>query len=118
MGRQQRPGQCPFSVIDPGTSSANGKKCFACDGQNCNTLLNCQDNEDHCIKTTVAVGGEKVTMKGCASTSICSNPQISQVSGVIGAEVSCCQGDYCNSASSTRAGLLLVTPLIHSVLFS
>uniref|UniRef100_A0A3Q3ICI7 UPAR/Ly6 domain-containing protein n=1 Tax=Monopterus albus TaxID=43700 RepID=A0A3Q3ICI7_MONAL len=44
----------------------------------------------------------RVTVKGCASTSICSNPRIPQHSNVIGAEVSCCQGDYCNSASSTK----------------
>ncbi|XP_040899811.1 urokinase plasminogen activator surface receptor-like isoform X2 [Toxotes jaculatrix] len=103
----------------PSKSIPNGRKCFRCDGQKCTTTLNCEGNEDHCI-STVTVEGQKTTMKGCASKQVCSKDQIAQVPslGSIGAEINCCQGNYCNSASSTTAGLLLlVAPLISLVMF-
>ncbi|XP_047454696.1 urokinase plasminogen activator surface receptor-like [Mugil cephalus] len=102
---------------EPSKTNPNGKKCFSCNGQTCTTTLNCQGNEDRCISTIMNVGNEKVTLKGCASKAICTNMEFAQMTGAIGAEMSCCQGDYCNSASSTSAGLmLLVAPLISLVL--
>ncbi|CAB1427693.1 unnamed protein product [Pleuronectes platessa] len=104
---------------EPGKSTPNGKKCFRCDGQTCSGTLNCEGNEDHCISTTVDLGGEKMTMKGCASKVMCSDSQIAQLPGGIGVGLSCCQGNYCNSAISTRAGLLLlVAPLVTWVMLS
>ncbi|XP_005463486.1 urokinase plasminogen activator surface receptor-like [Oreochromis niloticus] len=100
-------------------SSPNGKKCFYCDGTDCSKTLNCNGNEDHCISTTVTAGGQKATVKGCASKVICSSTQTAQIPGIGEAEISCCQGDLCNSGSSTTVSLLLfVTPLISLVLFS
>ncbi|KAI3360908.1 hypothetical protein L3Q82_013120 [Scortum barcoo] len=103
----------------PSKSSPNGRKCFQCDGQTCTGTLNCEGDEDHCISSTVNTGNQKITMKGCASKLLCSTGANNQISAAIGAEFSCCQGDYCNSASSTSAGLLLlVAPLLSVVLFS
>ncbi|XP_026016266.1 urokinase plasminogen activator surface receptor-like [Astatotilapia calliptera] len=100
-------------------SSPNGKKCFQCDGNDCTKTVNCNGNEDHCISAAVTAGGQKVTFKGCASKLICSGMQSAQIPGIGGAKMSCCQGDLCNSGSSTTVGLLLfVTPLISLVLFS
>ncbi|XP_063344444.1 urokinase plasminogen activator surface receptor-like [Pelmatolapia mariae] len=100
-------------------SPPNGKKCFYCDGIHCTNTLKCNGDEDHCISTAVTVEGQKVTLKGCASKLICSETQSAQISAIIGEEVNCCQGDLCNSASSTSVSLLLfVTPLITLVLFS
>ncbi|XP_051261608.1 urokinase plasminogen activator surface receptor-like [Dicentrarchus labrax] len=104
---------------EPSESEPNGKKCFHCNGNVCTTTVNCLGNEDHCISKTVNVGGETIITKGCASKQICSNTKNAQFKGVIGGDISCCEGDYCNSASSTSAGLLLlVTPLISLVMFS
>ncbi|XP_062254473.1 urokinase plasminogen activator surface receptor-like [Platichthys flesus] len=104
---------------EPMKSTPNGKKCFRCDGQTCSGTLNCEGNEDHCISSTVDLGGKKTTMKGCASKVMCSDSQTVQLPGGIGVGLSCCQGNYCNSAISTRAGLLLlVAPLVTWVMFS
>ncbi|XP_051261609.1 urokinase plasminogen activator surface receptor [Dicentrarchus labrax] len=106
-------------VPEPSRFSPNGRKCFQCDGQTCTATLNCEGNEDHCISTTVKVGGTKSTVKGCASKMVCSNTAAAELKDTVGGDFSCCEGDYCNSASSTSAGLLLlVTPLISLVMFS
>ncbi|XP_063344445.1 urokinase plasminogen activator surface receptor-like [Pelmatolapia mariae] len=81
--------------------SPNGKKCFQCDGNDCTKTLTCNGKEDYCISAAVTVGEETTKIKGCASQMICSNTQTSQISGIIGTKISCCQGDLCNSASIT-----------------
>uniref|UniRef100_A0A672HY17 UPAR/Ly6 domain-containing protein n=1 Tax=Salarias fasciatus TaxID=181472 RepID=A0A672HY17_SALFA len=97
----------------------NGRKCFFCNGVNCTGTLNCFGNEDRCISTTVSSGGTTVELKGCASQEMCSALNIPGLEEVLGQDHECCQGDFCNSAISTSAGLLLsVVPLISLVLFS
>ncbi|XP_073341551.1 uncharacterized protein [Pagrus major] len=100
-------------ATEPGKSNPNGMKCFFCNGNTCTGTLNCEGTEDRCISATVAVGGQSSTLKGCASKLMCSGAETAQIQGLVGGEISCCQGNYCNSASSTSAGLLLlVTPLV------
>ncbi|KAK9513602.1 hypothetical protein VZT92_027121 [Zoarces viviparus] len=102
----------------PSKSIPNGKKCFQCNGKDCTGTLNCEGTEDHCISAKVTTGGESITLKGCASKLVCSH-ESTTMAGAAGAELSCCQGNYCNSASSTSAGLLLlVAPLVSLVALS
>uniref|UniRef100_A0A3B3Y7I2 Snake toxin/toxin-like domain-containing protein n=1 Tax=Poecilia mexicana TaxID=48701 RepID=A0A3B3Y7I2_9TELE len=92
-------------------STPNGKKCFACDGKNCMKTLNCLEDENYCFKVT----GVSLTTKGCASKAV-SSRVFGQVTGL---KLSCCQGNYCNSASSASPVLLLLlVPLLFSNLFS
>ncbi|XP_056300843.1 urokinase plasminogen activator surface receptor-like [Pseudoliparis swirei] len=99
-------------------SIPNGNKCFQCKGKECTATLNCEGTEDHCISAKMNLGGESVTMKGCASKLMCL-PETKKTSGFMSAEISCCQGNFCNSAGSTRAGLLLLAaPLVSLVVLS
>ncbi|MEQ2230076.1 hypothetical protein ILYODFUR_025542 [Ilyodon furcidens] len=93
-------------------SIPNGKKCFSCDAQSCTTTLTCEGEENYCIKGTTNVAGQSQTMKGCASKIMCSDQLASLVNQFIGAQFSCCQGDYCNSASSASPILLLLLVLL------
>uniref|UniRef100_A0A7N8X9R9 UPAR/Ly6 domain-containing protein n=1 Tax=Mastacembelus armatus TaxID=205130 RepID=A0A7N8X9R9_9TELE len=102
----------------PSKTSPNGKKCYTCSGSECKTTVNCEGAEDYCISETVTAEGIKVTMKGCASKVFCSNTKSAQLTRAVQTEVSCCQGNYCNSACSTSAGLLLLLTPIYLVLFS
>ncbi|XP_043997764.1 urokinase plasminogen activator surface receptor-like [Gambusia affinis] len=99
----------------------NGKKCFSCAGdENCMKTLNCVGDESHCFTVTGNAQGVTMMMKGCASDKECSDKSTSVSSGLLpGSEVSCCQGNYCNSASTpSPALLLLLVPLLFSNLFS
>uniref|UniRef100_A0A3B5QR19 Urokinase plasminogen activator surface receptor-like n=1 Tax=Xiphophorus maculatus TaxID=8083 RepID=A0A3B5QR19_XIPMA len=78
-------------------STTNGKKCFSCDGENCTKTLNCAGDENYCVKVT----GKSLTLKGCASELACLDKAASLVNEFTGSNISCCQGDYCNSASNT-----------------
>ncbi|XP_042073305.1 phospholipase A2 inhibitor and Ly6/PLAUR domain-containing protein-like isoform X1 [Haplochromis burtoni] len=99
-------------VPDWSIPSPNGKKCSQCDGNDCTKTLTCNRNEDYCISAAgsrprtlsfLNAGGETTKVKGCASKMICSNTQTAQLSGIIGGEVSCCQGDLCNSDTTTAS---------------
>ncbi|XP_036929760.1 phospholipase A2 inhibitor and Ly6/PLAUR domain-containing protein-like [Acanthopagrus latus] len=97
----------------------NGHKCYHCDGERCSLTLTCAGNEDHCITKTVNVGGKIKITKGCASRQMCSATENAQIKAAIGGEMTCCRGDFCNGASITNAGLLLlVTPLVSLLMFS
>ncbi|XP_053183516.1 urokinase plasminogen activator surface receptor-like [Scomber japonicus] len=87
---------------EPSKSSPNGKKCYYCNGQTCTATLNCEGNEDHCISTSVMAGDQKTTVKGCASKLVCSDATAAQMTGAVGADIKCCQGDFCNGPNSPR----------------
>ncbi|XP_017295157.1 urokinase plasminogen activator surface receptor-like [Kryptolebias marmoratus] len=99
-------------------SNPNGKKCYSCVGQNCTRTLNCEGDEDHCVKAAMIFSNNRETVKGCASKQVCWDKVANFLNILNIQEINCCQGDYCNSASSTRAGLLLLlVPLVSVVLF-
>ncbi|XP_037130522.1 phospholipase A2 inhibitor subunit gamma B-like [Syngnathus acus] len=96
---------------DYSKSRPNGRKCFTCNGLQCNGTVECQGNEYHCISTIVDLKGQKITMKGCASKQMCTSTE--QLQDFIGTQISCCEGDYCNNSNRPRAGfLILVAPML------
>uniref|UniRef100_A0A3B5QLV9 UPAR/Ly6 domain-containing protein n=1 Tax=Xiphophorus maculatus TaxID=8083 RepID=A0A3B5QLV9_XIPMA len=115
--------QINYTKLD---STINGKKCYSCDEENCMKTINCAGDENYCAKLTEGIS---FMMKGCASESVCSDNFSSVLNQFTlrppGAKVSCCQGNYCNGASSTISTsstsptlLLLLVPLLFSNLFS
>ncbi|KAI4877762.1 hypothetical protein NFI96_028380, partial [Prochilodus magdalenae] len=77
----------------------NGKTCFTCVNNDCTGTVNCAGDEDQCISATVTSAGVQVTVKGCASRSVCAASASSlQAAGITG-NVTCCEGDLCNSAT-------------------
>uniref|UniRef100_A0A3P9C561 UPAR/Ly6 domain-containing protein n=1 Tax=Maylandia zebra TaxID=106582 RepID=A0A3P9C561_9CICH len=93
--------------------SLNGKKCFYCDQQNCKKTHHCYKNEDFCFSATVNSEGAQATAKGCISKFFCQKPKTVFEKGFI-RELNCCQGDFCNSTSSTSASFLLLVALLIS----
>ncbi|XP_017295165.1 ly6/PLAUR domain-containing protein 8-like [Kryptolebias marmoratus] len=96
--------------------SLNGKKCFSCYEGDCSRKLSCKGDEDHCITTTLNQGEQRLTMKGCASNSTCQDNIPALLKQYVEFNISCCQGDFCNDASSTRADLLLLLVLLSSLI--
>ncbi|XP_054892895.1 lymphocyte antigen 6S-like, partial [Poeciliopsis prolifica] len=106
---------------------SNGRRCFSCDGENCMKTVSCAGDENYCVKATGNLQGVSLMSKGCASELICSDQfssllkqSTSEIPGYFtGPKISCCEGDYCNSASSASPILmLLLVPLLFSALFS
>uniref|UniRef100_A0A8C7X6P7 UPAR/Ly6 domain-containing protein n=1 Tax=Oryzias sinensis TaxID=183150 RepID=A0A8C7X6P7_9TELE len=82
------------------------RQCFSCDASTCSKTLACEGKEDYS------------TLKGCVSELICSasNSFISQLPG---GKISCCKGNFCNSAVTASAGPQLVAVVMISMaLFS
>ncbi|XP_063054168.1 phospholipase A2 inhibitor NAI-like [Engraulis encrasicolus] len=96
-------------------STATGKKCFTCQGDDCTQMMSCVGSEDRCIKTTVELSGQKVTSKGCASKSICVGDLSAQL-GSTAVGLSCCEGDLCNGAKHVGGSVLLLLGSVVSVL--
>ncbi|XP_024123458.1 urokinase plasminogen activator surface receptor [Oryzias melastigma] len=102
---------------EPTKYTPNKMKCFGCVGLPCNRTLNCEKNQDRCLISSVTIQGKTTTAKGCATSNICSNPTFLQENKNVGEIERCCEGEYCNSATTATASLLAV-PLISLVLFS
>ncbi|KAI4891490.1 hypothetical protein NFI96_018197 [Prochilodus magdalenae] len=95
--------------------SANGKQCYACTGTNCKDTVNCEGDADQCISVTATAAGTQVSVKGCASKTVCAAGASSlQVASITGS-VSCCEGNLCNSAAGVKLSLLIMLiPLLSS----
>ncbi|XP_076144960.1 uncharacterized protein LOC143127374 [Alosa pseudoharengus] len=95
-------------------STPNGKKCFTCEGNDCTKTMSCFGNEDRCIKTTTESNGQKTLLKGCASSSVCTEG----VNALIGSEVECCEGNLCNSPKTGggQSALILLGSLLSVVI--
>ncbi|KAL7859136.1 hypothetical protein SRHO_G00142830 [Serrasalmus rhombeus] len=76
----------------------NGLKCYTCTDKDCSQTVNCEGDQDRCITSTVNSSGVQLTMKGCGSKDLCSGDAFSsEEAGPVG-DMSCCEGNFCNSA--------------------
>ncbi|KAK7926296.1 hypothetical protein WMY93_008606 [Mugilogobius chulae] len=100
---------------DPPKTKPNGNKCYRCDGNsNCTGTLNCDGDEDQCVKVKVTAGGKTQIQKGCATKSLCDNVKL-KIPDID--EVFCCEGNYCNGVSGVSASLLVLATMLMSVFF-
>ncbi|KAK9955017.1 hypothetical protein ABG768_014925 [Culter alburnus] len=94
--------QC--NVQDAPEPVPNGKKCYYCDEKSCSNTVSCLGTEDHCIKATVAYGGQSAVVKGCASKSVCdATASVSDFASFL-----CCEGNMCNGAQSVSQSFLFL----------
>ncbi|XP_062872164.1 urokinase plasminogen activator surface receptor-like [Trichomycterus rosablanca] len=101
----------------PADQSANGKTCYTCESNDCLKTLNCEGSEDRCITATVEQGGNKVSVKGCASKNICDAVSGISQQGIAISKLTCCEGNMCNGAETfTLSFLILLVPLLSSIL--
>ncbi|KAI7795820.1 putative urokinase plasminogen activator surface receptor-like [Triplophysa rosa] len=97
------------------TTDVNGKQCYYCDANSCSNKLKCLGTEDYCIKAKANIDPLPGTVKGCVSKSICDITSLVPDGYV---DISCCQGDLCNSAKSITLNLLLLSwPFFFYTLF-
>ncbi|KAG9269184.1 urokinase plasminogen activator surface receptor-like [Astyanax mexicanus] len=102
------------------TGSPNGRKCYTCDNNDCTGIVDCEGDEDHCVNIKSSAGNVKVTLKGCASRSVCTEGQASMSSAGVSGSVNCCQGNLCNGAERVNLSLflLILGPLLSFIPFS
>ncbi|XP_028856185.1 uncharacterized protein LOC114801889 [Denticeps clupeoides] len=74
----------------PVVKLTNGLQCESCTDEHdqvCSTVLPCVGTEDHCVDdSVVALSGQNVTLRGCASGKVCEVNHLR-----------CCEGRLCNS---------------------
>ncbi|XP_072316886.1 urokinase plasminogen activator surface receptor-like isoform X2 [Eucyclogobius newberryi] len=100
---------------EPPKTKPNGKKCYRCDGnEDCRGTVNCEGDENQCIKVSVTAGGITQTLKGCATRNICSATW--SIPGV-NSKINCCEGNYCNGVNGVRASLLVLATMLMSHFF-
>ncbi|KAM9445387.1 urokinase plasminogen activator surface receptor-like [Clarias gariepinus] len=91
----------------------NGKKCHFCVGDNCLGTLHCEGIEDRCITYIGVLTGKEVSVKGCASKSVCDLVTRPNFIGMNMTQremtVKCCEGNLCNSAESIPLSFLLMS---------
>ncbi|KAM3614070.1 uncharacterized protein V6R79_009563 [Siganus canaliculatus] len=103
---------------DHTNDTVNDKQCYHCDKIRCSDIIHCKGNENHCFSKTVPTGDPNI-LKGCATAQMCSERRSTQMNEATGGELTCCEGNLCNSAGSSRFSLLLLlSPLISLVTFS
>uniref|UniRef100_A0A3B3VKJ0 Snake toxin/toxin-like domain-containing protein n=1 Tax=Poecilia latipinna TaxID=48699 RepID=A0A3B3VKJ0_9TELE len=95
-------------------STANGKKCYTCEGENCRKTLNCEGDENYCFtfsgKSPIVLHASYLSSEDQIQT----YPPPSKGDSTYEKMMKCCQGDYCNSVSRVSPALLLLMPLLFS----
>ncbi|XP_036393959.1 urokinase plasminogen activator surface receptor-like [Megalops cyprinoides] len=95
--------------------SPNGKQCFTCQGTDCTHTLKCVGSEDRCVKASMIVHGQTLTVKGCASQTVCAGCLNAQLGNTV-VDMSCCEGDLCNNARRIGQSVLLLLVSVASII--
>ncbi|XP_036448319.1 urokinase plasminogen activator surface receptor-like [Colossoma macropomum] len=99
----------------------SGKQCYSCSNsnKNCSTTVKCSEGQDRCIRTKVVLGNSSMTVSGCASKSFCDKTPflLSSVLRTNFTEITCCQGNLCNSAGDVKMSLLTMQLFLLSSIF-
>ncbi|XP_057217026.1 urokinase plasminogen activator surface receptor-like [Triplophysa rosa] len=75
---------------DTSSKKPNEKQCYYCNKNSCFNKLSCAGTEDYCINAKANSESMTMTVKGCASKSMCDvQSQITQEYK----DISCCQGN-------------------------
>ncbi|XP_062377108.1 urokinase plasminogen activator surface receptor-like [Sardina pilchardus] len=93
---------CNAAPAEASTGGPNGKECYTCSGSDCSGKMKCEGVEDRCITGKMDAGGQKMTLKGCASKSICSGEMKEQLGEAIG-DMTCCEGNLCNGDNKGKS---------------
>ncbi|XP_029905661.1 urokinase plasminogen activator surface receptor-like [Myripristis murdjan] len=97
----------------PADPESNGLQCYSCDSSACRNKVQCVGVENRCFNGTVNAGPITAHTFGCASSNLCEG--FSELDSMIipGFNFTdgptCCEGNFCNSVSTTR---LSVFPLL------
>ncbi|KAI1886293.1 hypothetical protein AGOR_G00212510 [Albula goreensis] len=102
-------------------NSPNGRQCFTCEGDLCNKTLDCQGPEDRCFSASLSGNNQTQMEKGCVSKSICDNAENPVLESLpISLNLTCCKGNFCNSAPRVGQSsflLLFLLMLLPSIAF-
>ncbi|KAI4877763.1 hypothetical protein NFI96_028381, partial [Prochilodus magdalenae] len=110
---------CNRKTLPALSGTQNGRSCYTCVDNDCRNTLNCVGDENRCITVNATDSGTPVTMKGCASKSVC-NASKSSIWGkkkLTIIEMSCCKGNMCNSAADLKLSLLIMLVSLLSSFF-
>ncbi|XP_034093235.1 phospholipase A2 inhibitor and Ly6/PLAUR domain-containing protein-like isoform X3 [Gymnodraco acuticeps] len=112
------------NVSATGNQTENKLMCYMCDGGQstvCNKTVQCNGNQDHCVKGTVHYNGKDSLFSGCASKNMCgAASQLGFLTGALKFDDGphCCDTKLCNSAWTVKlsvvpfwVGLLLFVAL-------
>ncbi|XP_072326198.1 urokinase plasminogen activator surface receptor-like [Scyliorhinus torazame] len=117
------------TVTVEANTNLNGLVCYGCtpfSNQNCSDakiMVNCIGKQTRCLHSSTTGKFQQIgTIKGCASESICNNPDVLKFYGLQPKkDFYCCNESGCNlgdgsSGLSTAHSVTLILPLIHLIL--
>ncbi|XP_067831543.1 urokinase plasminogen activator surface receptor-like [Heptranchias perlo] len=107
------------SIAEEANTTLNGLECYGCSPISINTCedpmerVKCVGEQKWCLHTLATSNSKQnVTIKGCASESICKNPDVVKPFGIVPKQdFYCCKESWCNRGSASN-----YSPAVHQSL--